>query len=82
MSREQIARCPLSADQLPLLALHRHLPQRSLPELLVASERVNDPVRLALFHAQGCAPCSAGEPCERGARLMDGCHAWRIRATQ
>lgn len=79
MSREIVASVILSADQLPLLALHRLLPERSLPELLTASGRVNDPAQLALFHVQGCARCGAGEPCERGAGLIDGCHAWRLR---
>ena len=81
MSRETAARCPLSRDQLALLTLHRLLPERSLPELLTVSLLVNNPVRLALFHVQGCTRCGAGEPCERGAGLIDGCHAWRPRAT-
>lgn len=80
MSREAAARCPLDRDQLALLAMHRLLPERSLPELLTASARVNDPVRLALFHFQQCARCHAGELCERGSDLADVCHAWRPRA--
>ena len=80
MSREQAAACPLAADQLPLLVLGRHVPERSLPELLSASGRVGDSVRLALFHVRVCDGCSETALCERGARLIDACHGWRERA--
>jgi hypothetical protein len=80
MSREIVAASVLSSAQLPLLVLHRHVPERTLPELLTASGRVNDPVRLALFHLQSCAACTEIGGCDRGARLIAACHAWRARA--
>lgn len=79
MSRESAAACPLSADQLQLLALHRQIHERSLPDLLIASARVNDPVRVALFHLQGCNTCPGSVACERGARLIEACRGWRVR---
>jgi hypothetical protein len=80
MSREIVAAAVLSSDQLPLLVLHRHAPERTLPELLTASGRVNDPVRLALFHLQNCDACTELVGCERGARLLAACRGWRDRA--
>lgn len=79
MSREIAAAAVLGVHQLPLLVLHRHVPERSLPDLLAASERVNDPVRLALFHLQGCAVCTDTMRCERGGRLIAACAGWRSR---
>jgi hypothetical protein len=79
VSREIVAAAILSSDQLPLLVLHRHVPERTLPELLIASARVNDPVRLALFHLQSCADCSEIMGCDRGSRLIAACRGWRDR---
>jgi hypothetical protein len=79
MSREQAARCPLAAAELPLLELHRLCPERSLPELHIASARVNDPVRVAMLHAQSCLKCLPGALCKRGARLAGACRQWRPR---
>lgn len=80
MSREILSTAVLSTDQLPLLVLHRHTPERTLPELLTASARVNDPVRIARFHLQGCDTCTESVACERGARLIEACRGWRARA--
>jgi hypothetical protein len=83
--RESPATCPLGADQLALLAMHRLLPERSLPDLLVASARVNDPARAALFHFAQCVTCTAaafegtGALCARGTRLVTTCRGWRAR---
>jgi hypothetical protein len=85
MTREIVASAVLAPDQFGLLGLHRHLPERSLPELLRASARVQDPVRLALFHFAACDTCAAAalvgaaQLCERGGRLVAACHAWRAR---
>ncbi len=79
MTREIIVSAVLAPDQYPLLALHRHVPERTLPDLLAASGRVSDPVRLALFHLQGCSVCTEAAACSRGARLVAACHAWRRR---
>jgi hypothetical protein len=79
VSREIVAIAVLGPDQLPLLILHCRVPERTLPELLTASERVNDPVRLALFHLQGCDTCTESVVCERGTRLIDACRGWRER---
>lgn len=79
MIREIATSAVLSVDQLPLLGLHRRVPERTLPELLAASARVNNPVRLALFHLQRCADCSESVTCDRGGRLIEACHDWRPR---
>jgi hypothetical protein len=86
MSREIAASAVLAPNQYPLLLLHRHIPERTLPDLLAASARVNDPVRLALFHLQSCDVCApaclvnAGVLCLRGVPLVAGCAGWRARA--
>jgi len=79
MSREIAAAAVLGVHQLPLLVLHRHVPERSLPDLLAASARVNDPVRLALFHLQSCAVCTDSARCARGGELIAACAGWRPR---
>ncbi len=82
MTREVTASASLTTGELPLLALHRHAPERSLPELLTAALKVGDPVRAALFHLQGCDPCARlgdAQPCERGAALIAACAGWRPR---
>lgn len=74
-----------TAGLLPLLGLHRQVPERSVLELAGAAGQVGDGVRLALFHLQGCERCTAaalvglGEACERGARVLEAAHAWRPR---
>jgi hypothetical protein len=84
MSREISAEPVLAAEQTALLALHRLTPERSLLDLLDASSRINDPVRLSLFHIRECATCatqalSGGvQPCARGARLIGAARGWRI----
>jgi hypothetical protein len=86
MSREQAAACPLAADQLPLLAVARLTPERSLPELLEASTHVGNPARLAMLHWANCPRCTtaalAGEGtcCTRGARLLERARGWRARS--
>jgi len=77
MSREIAAGALRSVDQ--LLLLSRHVPERSLPELLSSSARVGDPVRLALLHVRVCDDCAGASLCERGARLIEACHAWQPR---
>jgi hypothetical protein len=80
MTRERPAACPLAGDEVVLLQLNRHVPERSVLELREAAIRVGDPVRLALFHLQQCEICgTAGELCSRGARLVEGAHGWRSR---
>jgi hypothetical protein len=44
MSREIVASAVLAPNQYPLLLLHRHVPERTLPDLLAASCLVNDGV--------------------------------------
>jgi hypothetical protein len=84
MSREISAEPVLAAEQTALLALHRLTPERSLLDLLDASSRINDPVRLSLFHIGVCARCatlalSGGfMPCARGARIMGAGRGWII----
>lgn len=85
MTRE-IATAPvLAADQFVLLALHRVRPEVGLAELLERSQRVGDPVRLAMFHLAACSLCTAealvgeGRLCARGARVVASCAAWRAR---
>ena len=86
MSREILAAAVLGAAQLPLLALHRRAPERSLAELLAASACANDPVRLALFHYQNCEACATqalvgeAQSCARGARMIEAARGWRPRA--
>jgi len=85
-ARESVAACPLTARELPLLSLHRHVPERGLTELIEQSQRVGDPVRLSMFHLADCATCLpellvGEELCLRGRRLLDACHGWRPRET-
>jgi hypothetical protein len=85
MSREQAAACPLAAGQLGLLALHRHVPEQGLAALIQRSQEIGHPIRLGMFHVEGCATCQsellvgAHRLCLRGRRLLDACRAWRPR---
>jgi hypothetical protein len=79
MTRERPAACPFTGDELVLLQLNRHVPERSVLELRAAATRVGDPVRLALFHLQQCEACDDGELCLRGERLVGACRGWRPR---
>jgi hypothetical protein len=84
MTRELAASLSLDGAQTALLALHRLLPERSLPELIAASAQVGDPVRLAMFHVLECPSCTVaafaeGHLCPRGHRLVAACHGWRPR---
>lgn len=86
MTRELEASAVLTAAQFPLVALHRHVPERGLSELIERSQRVGDPVRLSMFHVATCPRCGPallvgdGLACDRGRRLLDACHAWRDRS--
>jgi hypothetical protein len=79
MSRETVASAGLTADQVGLLGLHRHLPECSLVELLHHAEQVGHPVRAALFHFQQCPRCTPaalvgdGLACLRGRTLLAAC---------
>lgn len=83
MSREIVAAAVLGADQFPLLALHRYVPERSLPELLAAAGRVGDPARLACCHFAACDTCApetlvgTGALCAGGRRLVETARGWR-----
>jgi hypothetical protein len=85
VSREIVASAVLAPDQFGLLALHRHVPERGLVELIERSQRVGEPVRLSLFHFAACEDCTReslvgeGQLCERGARLVADCAGWRER---
>jgi hypothetical protein len=80
MTREILASAVLAPDQYSLLTLHRHVAERTLPDLIAASSRVNDPVRLAVFHLRHCFRCTdEAAGCERGARLIAACAGWRPR---
>jgi hypothetical protein len=73
MSREVAATSRLVAGELPLLALHRHVPEWSLADLLVAAGHVGHPVRAAFLHLCACATCGprvGAELCARGAVLV------------
>jgi hypothetical protein len=84
MTRELAASLSLDGAQTALLALHRLLPERSLPELIAASAQVGDPVRLAMFHVLECPACTTAalvgdgvsHLCARGRRLLAACHGW------
>jgi hypothetical protein len=84
MSREQAAACPLGADQFPLLAVARFLPERSLPELLAAVP-LSNPTRRVFRHLADSDACRTqalvGEAqcCARGRRLVDAARSWRHR---
>jgi hypothetical protein len=85
MSREQPAACPLHAGELALLALHRHVPERGLTELIERAQRVGDPTRLAFVHFAECAACGpealvgTGVLCARAQRLVEPARGWRPR---
>jgi hypothetical protein len=85
VTRELEASAVLAADQFGLLALHRHVPERGLTELIERSQRVGDPVRLSLFHLQQCPRCGPaalvddGLACDRGRALIAAAHGWRDR---
>jgi hypothetical protein len=84
MSREQAAACPLTAGELPLLALARLIPETSLLELRAGAGRVCEPVRRAFLHVAQCATCVTaplrGEaPCAKGARYVASARGWRPR---
>ncbi len=82
MTRELEAIAVLTAAQFPLVALHRHVPERGLTELIERSQRVGDPVRLSMFHLASCPCCGPallvgdGRACDRGRALLDACHGW------
>ncbi len=86
MTRELEASAVLTAAQLPLVALHRALPEQGLVDLIRCSELVGDPVRLSRFHVVGCPRCGPallvgdGLPCFRGRPLLAEAHAWRDRS--
>jgi hypothetical protein len=86
MTREIQASMGWTAELLPALALHRLVPERSLPEVVQAAAQVGAGARLMLFHLQGCEGCvraalvEAGRVCDRGRRLLEGCHGWRDRS--
>ena len=87
MSRESAAACPLTADEQPLLAIARLVPERSVLDLREASTHVNNPARLAMLHWASCPRCRSaalrGEPdglCKRGRHLLSRAHSWRARA--
>jgi hypothetical protein len=85
VSRESAATCPLSAGELPLLALARAIPETALLDLRALAARVGDPRRRCFLHLAVCPTCARevlmGEAlsCAKGARLVSAARGWRSR---
>ena len=85
MSREIAGDPVISAGHFPLLALHRHVPEHSITELIRQSQQVGSPVRLSVLHFTQCRNCArkafVGDRtlCAKGQRLVAASAGWRPR---
>jgi hypothetical protein len=85
VSREIAGNPVLSAGHFPLLALHRHVPEHGITDLIRQSQQVGSPVRLSFFHFTQCRTCTRkalvgdGALCAKGQRLVAASAGWRPR---